>query len=70
MMTLDEAVQMALTNNLDIQISKYTPILDQFALNGLYSAYDPALSVSATRNLHVAAGGKFHGIYLPPERDG
>ena len=43
-MTLDEAVQMVLTNNLDIQISKYTPIVDEFTFNGLYSAYDPAFT--------------------------
>ena len=32
LLSVADVVQMVLTNNLDIQISKYTPILDQFAL--------------------------------------
>jgi len=48
--TIADAVAMALTNNLDILISQYNPVIDQFSLNGLYSAYDPALSLSASRS--------------------
>ncbi len=56
---------MALTNNLDIQISKYTPIVDQFTLNGLYSAYDPALSLSASRTYTSQPSEPFMGFSFP-----
>jgi outer membrane protein TolC len=59
LVTVDDVVQMALTNNLDILITKYTPIQDQFALNGLSSAYDPSLSLSASRSLNTEPGQYF-----------
>lgn len=65
LLTVDDVVQMALTNNLDIQISKYTPVLDQFALNGIYSAYDPAFSLSASRNYNSTPGQVFMGVPFP-----
>jgi outer membrane protein TolC len=66
LVTVDDVVQMALTNNLDIQITKYTPIEDQYALNGLFSAYDPALSVSASRALNTQPGQYYLGFNFPP----
>ena len=60
---------MVLTNNLDIQISKYTPILDQFALNALSAAYDPVASLSGRKNYDSSGGGidpttgGFYGSY-------
>ncbi len=65
LVTVDDVVQMALTNNLDILITKYTPIADQYALNGLFSAYDPALSVSATRALNTQPGQYYLGFNFP-----
>ncbi|MGD1084930.1 MAG: TolC family protein [Verrucomicrobiota bacterium] len=64
--TVAEVIQMALTNNLDILITKYTPILDQFSLNGLYSAYDPAFSMSVTRDLNTQPSQFAYGIEFPP----
>jgi outer membrane protein TolC len=66
LLSVDDVVQMALTNNLDIQISKYTPVVDQFALLGLFSAYDPALSVNVSRALNTAPGQFNFGILFPP----
>ena len=43
LLTIDEVVRMALTNNLDILISQFNPQIDQFAVNGLYGAYEPNL---------------------------
>jgi outer membrane protein TolC len=65
-LSVDDAVQMALTNNLDILISRYTPILDQFALNGLFSAYDPAFSFNLSRTLNTAPGQFYLGFNFPP----
>ncbi len=44
----DELIRIALTNNLSILISQIQPEIDQFGLNGLYGAYQPNLTMSAT----------------------
>ena len=41
LLTIEEVVQMALTNNLDIMISRLNPVIDQFAIHGLYGVYEP-----------------------------
>jgi outer membrane protein TolC len=66
LLSVADVVQMVLTNNLDIQISKYTPILDQFALNGLFSAYDPAFSFRLSRSFNTAPGQFYLGENFPP----
>jgi outer membrane protein TolC len=55
-LTIADAIQLALTNNLDIRISQITPMIDQFTLNGLYAAYDPAFNFSAVRSINVSPG--------------
>ncbi len=54
--TVEDCIQQALQQNLDIQISRYNPLLDLYALNGDYSAYDPAFSFNATHSLNVSPG--------------
>ncbi len=56
-LTVAGAIQLALTNNLDIRISQINPIIDQFNLTGLYAAYDPAFAASAVRSINVSPGG-------------
>jgi outer membrane protein TolC len=56
-LTIADAIQLALTNNLNIRISAINPMVDQFTLNGLYSAYDPAFNFSAVRNSNISPGG-------------
>lgn len=58
-LTIEEVVQMALTNNLDILISRLNPAIDQFALNGLYGAYEPSFSMSAVHDYNDLPGGVF-----------
>lgn len=58
-LTIEEVVQMALTNNLDILISRLNPVIDQFALNGLYGAYEPSFSMSAVHNYNDLPAGIF-----------
>jgi len=65
LLSLDDVVQMALTNNLDIQISRYTPILDQFALNGLFSPYDPVFSLNAGRSYNASPSQFYFGQSFP-----
>jgi len=57
--TADELVHIALTNNLDIRISRLQPQVDQFAINGLYGAYEPTFSMSATHVYNSQPGGIF-----------
>lgn len=58
-LTIDEVVRMALTNNLDILITQINPTIDQYTLNGLYGGYEPALSMSAVHNFNDTPGGFF-----------
>jgi outer membrane protein TolC len=58
-LTIEEVVQMALTNNLDILISQFNPVIDQFAVNGLYGAYEPSFSMNAQHNYDSIPGGFF-----------
>jgi outer membrane protein TolC len=66
-MTGDQLVQIALTNNLDILISRIQPEVDQFALNGLYGAYQPTLTMNASRYYAEQPGGFFTegGLDIP-----
>lgn len=58
-LTIDEVVQMSLTNNLDIMISRIAPDIDQFSVNGLYGAYEPTFSMTAVHNYDAIPGGVF-----------
>ncbi len=58
-LTIDEVVRMALTNNLDILISQLNPVIDQFAISGLYGAYEPSFTMNATHNYNALPGGIF-----------
>jgi len=57
LLTIEEVVQMALTNNLDIMISRLNPVIDQFAIHGLYGVYEPSFSMSAVHNYDDIPGG-------------
>jgi outer membrane protein len=65
--TADDLVQIALTNTLDIKISRLQPEIDQFSLNGLYGAYQPNLTMNATRYFGLQPGGVFseNGLEIP-----
>jgi outer membrane protein TolC len=53
----DELIRIALTNNLSILISQIQPQIDQFALNGLYGAYQPSATFNATHQYNSSPGG-------------
>lgn len=63
--TADQLVRVALTNNLDILISQINPEIDQFNLNGLYGAFEPALTVNATHSYDSFPPGVFTQAGLP-----
>ncbi|HZM04548.1 MAG TPA: TolC family protein [Candidatus Saccharimonadales bacterium] len=63
---LDEAIQMALQHNLNVQIQRYSPLLDKFALEADYGvAYDPQF-VSTVKDTFIAQPGQLiNGIQAP-----
>ena len=63
----DDVVKIALTNDYDIRISQIQMQVDQFAINGDFGAYDPILSATASHNFFSQPGGleEFNGEVLP-----
>lgn len=55
-LSLQDCISLALQHNLDIQIQRYNPEIDQYALRALYSAYDPTFSFSATKSYNASPG--------------
>ncbi len=62
--SLDECVQMALARNLDIQISRYSPLLSQSDLTIASAGYDPNFSSTLQHNYSLA-GGSLDANKLP-----
>ncbi len=63
-LSIDDAMQMALTNNLDIRIGRINPQIDQYALNGFAGAYQPAFTYSMSHSYNSFPSGYFSQIGL------
>lgn len=50
LLTIQECINLALSNNLNIKISTYSADISRYGLGGDYGAYDPAFTLSATRS--------------------
>lgn len=46
-LTLQECIELALTNNLQLQIERYNPQIALYGVRGTYGAYDPTFNLSA-----------------------
>src|SRR4051812_3627678 len=71
-LTLQESIQLALQNNLDVRIEQFGPRIAQFDLAGVYGAYDPVFTTRAVRSFRSSPGGidAATGLQKPPsERD-
>src|SRR5258708_22057772 len=55
-LTIQEAIQLALEHNLDIQITRYQPQFDQYALNIAFAAWEPAFNFSASHTYDASPG--------------
>ena len=55
-LSLDECVQLALRFNLDVQIKRVSPLVDEFTLAGSYGAYDPAFLLNAKQGFNSSPG--------------
>jgi outer membrane protein TolC len=56
MLSLAECIQLALEHNLDIQIQRYNPIIDQYTLDLSYAGYEPTFNFSAQKSYNSSPG--------------
>ena len=56
-LSLADCIQLALQNNLDIQIQRYNPRIAEFTLKGDFSGWDPTASFSANKKYNDLPGG-------------
>jgi outer membrane protein len=54
--SLQEAIDLALQHNLDVQIQRFLPDLAQFTLDGTYGGYDPTLSANGQHGYSLSPG--------------
>lgn len=71
-LTIQEAIQLALEHNLDIQITRYLPQFDQYALNIAFAAWEPAFNFSASHTYDASPGLPTSGTTAgtPPNTSG
>src|SRR5436190_19032440 len=56
-LSLADCIEIALHHNLDVQISRYDPEIDRYALLGIYGAYEPTVSFSGEHDYNRSPGG-------------
>ena len=57
-LSLEEAIRQALEHNLDVQVSKYNPIISEYDRRALYGYYDPTFNGTLSRaNINREPGG-------------
>ena len=54
--TLEQCIQIALENNLNLRITNYQPKIAGLSLKGAYGAYDPRLSLGGTDSFRESKG--------------
>lgn len=70
--SLQEAIDLALQHNFDVQIQRYLPELSGFSLQGAYGSYDPVLFASGQHSYNRSPGGLNpfdNTIYAGPETE-
>ena len=58
-LSLQDCISLALEHNFDIQIQRYNPQIEQYALRSLYGAYDPTFNASVNKSYNDRPGGIF-----------
>jgi outer membrane protein len=54
--SLQEAIELALEHNLDVQIERINPTIARFNLNGAYGVYEPQLNLSGVHSSRTQPG--------------
>jgi len=65
LLSLAECIQIALEHNLDIQIQRYNPIIDQYTLDLSYAGYEPTFNFRAQKNYNSQPNGIDPATSLP-----
>lgn len=55
-LSLDDCIQLAIQNNLDIRIEQKNPAIVRFNLEGSYGTYDPVLAAQFSRSFSMTPG--------------
>ena len=55
--TLQEAIQIALEHNLDVQIRRFDPMIARFNLDGSYAIYEPMFTLNSQHSFNSQPGG-------------
>ncbi|MEO6036677.1 MAG: TolC family protein [Verrucomicrobiota bacterium] len=66
-LALDEAIQLALEHNLDVQIERVNPLINTFNLRSAYAPYDPVFGVRVDQGFQSQPGGfdRTTGLQIP-----
>lgn len=55
--SMQEAIQSALTKNFDIQIERRNPLIRDYNLNASYAVYEPDIGLSGSHSFNTSPGG-------------
>ena len=66
-LALEEAIQLALEHNLDVQIERVNPLVGSFNLSAAYAPYDPVFGVRLEQSFQSTPGGfdRNTGLQIP-----
>jgi len=64
--TLTECISLALSNNLDLQIERYNPMLARYSLGAAQGGYDPELRLSGEHSDTDSGSTLLSGLYPVP----
>ena len=65
-LSLQDAIQLALQHNLDLQIDRYNPQIALFNLNGDYSAFEPSFTASGEHDHSESGPRLLQGGFIIP----
>ncbi len=65
-LSLQDAIQLALKHNLNLQIDRYNPEIALYNLKGAYGAYDPSFSSSGQHNHNESGAQILQGGFIIP----
>ncbi len=64
---MDDAIHLTLEHNLSVQIQRYNPLLDRYALAADYGVYEPAFYASGSDTFTARPGNVFNGLTTPQQ---
>jgi len=56
-LSLEDCIEIALKHNFDVQIQRYNPEINRYALGAAYGSYDPTINLSIEHDYNQSAGG-------------